>query len=336
VLSPARLRVAHAVVQPKTANVWSRTAFLFCLSLLAAAFLPSSAAAQAASDPPSQQANDPYHRLVGEALTAYEQGRFVTALSLFEQAYALRPNARAMRGIALVLFELGDHVKTLRALDRALDCPIDPLPEDLRQQLMRVRTRVAALLERVAVRLEPRGAMLLIDGHEAELNQEGELWLEPGVHRVEARISGFQPEVRALEAVAGGAQTLWITLVPLHTPVPAETAQRPGSSLGWGIATAVGLVTTGLTVWQSAALSRTFSRCETAEGRGAVCVNEAKIRRLRAASIAGALAFAGLTIGSAFPFVRSLKRSKEQPTKLGFLSCSASRSGAYCKGSIAW
>jgi hypothetical protein len=276
-----------------------------------------------------------YRSLIADALAAYEDGRFVVALARFEEAYALRPNARAMRGVALVRFELGDHVQTLRAVDVALACPIDPLPEDLRAQLLEVRTRAAARLERVVVSLEPRGATLRIDGKDAETNERGELWLAPGVHRVEARQVGFSVEIRAIEASPGGVRTLAITLAPVFLHSESAPEPRKLSTWGWGSAAAVGLVGSGVSIWQSVSLSRVLSRCQLGEARGATCLNETEIRVRRGVAIGGALLSAGLTIGSAFPLARSLLRSKERSTALS-AGCSLSSAELGCRGSFTW
>ena len=291
----------------------------------------SSVVAQTPYTPLAAEGEQRYRGLIADALSAYEDGRFVAALTLFEQAYALHPNARAMRGVALVLFELGDHTKALHALDEALSHPVDPLPPDLRAQLLEVRARAAAHLEHVVVQLSPRSAVLRIDGHDVKVNRKGELWLPPGTHRVEVSQAGFKVELRTLQAVPGGARTLTIALSPLPHP---DAPRFPPSV--WGTAVGIGLLGTGASLWPSIVLSRSLVQCEEAESAGGTCINQEGLRRRRAVSFAGLALGVSLTVSASVPLVRGLRRLRDRERKVVSISCSMVPSHAACSGVLRW
>jgi tetratricopeptide (TPR) repeat protein len=308
-----------------------------CLLALLACSTASAQRSPAASEPAGAAEPERYRRLIGDALAAYEEGRFVTALSLFEEAHALWPNARAMRGVALVLFELGDHVKTLHALDKALASPVDPLPPELRDQLLEVRNRAAQRVERVVVQVAPAGAALRVDGRDVELTPAGELWLAPGVHRIEVSQPGFTADLRVLTSVPGDARTLLIKLLPAPVASEAQAVEQRRSRLGWGSAVAVGLSAAGVAVWRSIALSSALARCEAGEGEGATCHDKSKASAVRATAIGGAIVAMSFTIMASIPLVRSLKSRKERAVKtVSSWSCAMSRSSLGCEGVVRW
>ncbi|HEX5101895.1 MAG TPA: PEGA domain-containing protein, partial [Polyangiaceae bacterium] len=88
-----------------------------------------------------------------------------------------------------------------------------------RDLFVRVRREVAAL----SVEAHPAGTEISVDGASYGLAPLGhELFLVPGEHRVRAHLTGFEAQERIVNAEAGGAVSLSLTLE--HAPAPAVAA----------------------------------------------------------------------------------------------------------------
>jgi len=88
-----------------------------------------------------------------------------------------------------------------------------------RELFARVRREVAAL----SVEVHPTGAEISVDGASYGVAPlKVDLFLEPGEHRVRARLSGFQDEERVVNAEAGG--TLKVSMTLEHAPAALAVA----------------------------------------------------------------------------------------------------------------
>src|SRR5688572_7254192 len=75
------------------------------------------APALAPATPPLDPSENPdYKRAVEEALKEYGLGHFEEARSLFRRAHGIYPNARTLRGLGMVEFELRHYVRASQLL----------------------------------------------------------------------------------------------------------------------------------------------------------------------------------------------------------------------------
>ncbi len=261
-----------------------------------------------------------YQQLVSEALVEFEASRYEEALVLFEHAYAEKPSARALRGIAKTLFELRAYARSLQAIDDALASPLDPLTGTLRDDLVALRERTTRFVGRAVVTTVPRATLLLIDGTERTCAPAKGCLLDMGPHTLRASAPGYESFERTLNIHSMAPVTLGVRLVPVR-----DAMAKPPSRLvpiGLGIA-ATTVSTAGLLVsilW-FADRDAAVSRCNEAAAVGARCGNASSVATQRDASAwtvglssaALAASVAGLTLAVALPRAR--------PAVVGSLAC---------------
>jgi tetratricopeptide (TPR) repeat protein len=160
-----------------------------------------------------------YEREVGAGITEHEAGRFESAREHFMHAHAVFPNARTLRGLGKVEFELGNYVPALQYLEAALSSEARPLPADLRDEVSRLIEQTRAFVGELTVELQPESARLTVDGVTQTSGPHARLVLATGQHVLEARASGRLSERRQVEVRARENQQL---AIELRTPEPTE------------------------------------------------------------------------------------------------------------------
>jgi hypothetical protein len=250
------------------------------VTLLAAAGIASvivAAPSRAYAEPtmPSVANEDPaYRRLIDEALAEFDAGHFDEALTLFEQAYALRPSARVLRGVAKTLFELRAYLRSVATINAALGSDVDPLPESLRVELVELRARALRFVGRVVLTVQPRDARVVIDGRPRE-DASSDIVLEAGRHRVDVEAAGHHPAQRTFDVTGGESVSLDIALTPARSTVVVEHRSGPVFSpvtlalLGGALGVS-GLI--GSSLWFVDRRSA-VDMCVAAAARGARCEN---------------------------------------------------------------
>jgi hypothetical protein len=195
---------------------------LLALSLLACAALSALAtpasAQQAASLPPG------YTELIDEAVAEATRANFLEARALFARAHALYPNARTLRGLGMMSYELRSYAESVSYYEQALTSNERPLDADLRRdaegQLNRARRFVAEL----KFALTPPATRVSVDGAPAQLGASGLLRLDPGQHTLSFEAAGYRSETRSLN-VRGGESLVWTIMLPL---AGSSQAVQPG------------------------------------------------------------------------------------------------------------
>ncbi len=287
-----------------------RLSLAAALATVACIGAPASAQEPEGDPPPPE-----YDELVREALSESAAGRFEEARVLFRRAHQLFPNARTLRGIGMVAFEVRDYPDAIRSLSRAIADARRPLTEEQLAEAHALLERAHAFVGRYDVSAIPEGARVLVDGHPAEIEPDGTILLPVGAHEVVVRTAARAWEGRV--TVRGGErEPLPIVLdvaEPLARPEPAPPLAAPRAPLDTtppaivlttGIAlAAVGaaLLAAGLvdvanvegaeagTAWSS--LAGAYERAAPLTGTGAVSI-----------ALGGAAALAGgvwLGVGSA-------------------------------------
>jgi hypothetical protein len=141
-------------------SVARRTARLACL-LVGLASLDVAVAQDSGPAVVAQDAVAPleYESEIGQALGEHAQGNYEQAREHFLRAHAVYPNARTLRGLGKVEFELRDYRRATEYLEAALSSPVRPLPPDLRDEVQRLLTRARAEAERAPVALNSSHAV---------------------------------------------------------------------------------------------------------------------------------------------------------------------------------
>jgi hypothetical protein len=212
---------------------------LFCLLLLLGCTLLYGLRAQAAPDAEGAEGAD-YKRAIDSALEEYKLSHFEEARSLFERAHGIDPNARTLRGLGMVEFELRHYLRAQELLQQALSSTKKPLTTEQQTSVQALLERTRQFIARFTLELVPSlpSAKIVVDGEPAQLAPDGVLSLEAGEHTLQLTAPGFAPRELLLDAQGGNQQTLRVELQadapqlaaptepPAPSPLPPER-QRP-------------------------------------------------------------------------------------------------------------
>ncbi len=174
----------------------------------------------------------PYDATIDAAVAEFSAGRWQEARALFQQAHAIHPNARTLRGIGMASFELRDYPAALRALAAALREPRRPLTDEQRAQVAELRDRARAFVGRFIVPAAPEGTLAYVDGVRVELDgewpaAEAELLLAVGAHEITLRASADRSASARVTVRGGEDGPLEMDLAPLAPPRREES--RPAA-----------------------------------------------------------------------------------------------------------
>lgn len=179
------------------------------------------AAAPAAAETPA----DEYNRLIREGLVEYEQRNWAEALTLFERAHAVNPNARTLRAIGNVAFEMRRYTKSIDALRASLSDSRKPLTQTERTEVENTVERALRYVATLRVTLKPVNATLLLDGAPTA---QRELTLDMGEYRIGARAPGYKDSEIKVSLNGGQTRDLEIDLVPESAqPAAQGTSEQP-------------------------------------------------------------------------------------------------------------
>lgn len=201
-----------------------RLSLAAALATVACIGAPASAQEPEGDPPPPE-----YEGLVREALSESAAGRFEEARVLFRRAHQLFPNARTLRGIGMVAFEVRDYPDAIRSLSRAIADARRPLTEEQLVEVRALLARAHAFIGRYDLSAVPEGARVLVDGHPALIEPDGTILLTVGTHEVVVRTAARAWDGRF--TVRGGErEPLPIVLdvaEPLARPEPAPPPPAP-------------------------------------------------------------------------------------------------------------
>jgi tetratricopeptide (TPR) repeat protein len=245
--------------------------------------------------PPLSPAEQQYRALIADALREYDLARYEEALTLFRQAYALKPTPKVLRGIGKVQFELQRYTRSLEALDAALAGTDEPLTGGLRAEVEALRARSLRYTAVLTVSVTPASAEVTLDGRPLEAEARAAVRVDAGAHTLEATLTGYLPARRTVDAPGGSTPSLALTLAAVAPPAPP----RPRRALlytGIALDAAFALALGGSAGWY-ADRDRAIDSCAAATRAGASCVNGGAIASQRDAAIAltavSAVALAG-------------------------------------------
>jgi hypothetical protein len=202
-------------------TVWLECMAL-CVLLLAAVHGVHAQATPLQAQPPE------YQILIDQALAEYEARNFAEARALFIKAHAVYPNARTLRGLGMVAFELKTYAESITNLEAALAAQVKPLAGELRSETQELLARAKAFVARYEVEIKPelRSTQVIVDGIPVELAPGQGLTLSVGEHLLQVQAPGCEEQKRALSVRGGEVAHLVIELKETPAaPLLATSAQ---------------------------------------------------------------------------------------------------------------
>jgi hypothetical protein len=169
-----------------------------------------------------------YKELIDQALSEFKLKNWPEARVLFRKAHELNPNARSLRGLGVVSFEMRDYVQAVQHLSAALVDPRQPLTEAQRSECEGLLARARTFVGSYALRLEPGAAQTTLDGGPLVRDQEGLVLVPFGEHTLRASAAGYEDAVSRLQVQGGERAELTLVLVAASQASVAPVAAEPG------------------------------------------------------------------------------------------------------------
>jgi hypothetical protein len=176
----------------------------------------SEAEAQPTQQSPSSSAalDDKARELFRDGVKAAERSQWTKAHASFLAAWSLKQHYQILGNLGTSEAMLGKWRDAAEHLSRYLrEAPKEKVEERKSAEalLTQARTKVGA----ITVRVEPAGAEVFVDGKAAgKAPLEGEMFVEPGAHVVEAKLEGYAAAKKDVSAGAGAAQAVEMRLAP--------------------------------------------------------------------------------------------------------------------------
>jgi hypothetical protein len=196
---------------------------LFLVSLCGALLTlgPVCARAEDSTDDPA------YKELVEQALGEFRHRNWPEARVLFMRAHERNPNARTLRGMGVVSYEMRDYVNAVVNLKAALVDTRQPLTDAQRRECEGLLARAHTYVGVFTVKLEPADAQLALDGALPTRDEEGHVLVPFGEHIVSATAPGRQAGSTRLHVQGGERGEVSLVLAsdaPLTAGSPAARA----------------------------------------------------------------------------------------------------------------
>lgn len=176
---------------------WRRTTWLGALGLW---YLLCALSCTVEAQQSAELARQQFERGVASAaVKAWED-----AASAFEASLALEDRAATRANLVRAYRELAKPLEVVRHALGFLALPEAPHRIEARASIERDLALAAAQLSVLTRESIPSGAELLVDGAPASVRDgAGRMYVVPGLHRLEARMLGAEPEVIEMELLAG-------------------------------------------------------------------------------------------------------------------------------------
>jgi tetratricopeptide (TPR) repeat protein len=168
---------------------------------------------------------DDYRELVRRALAAFDQKQWDKARELFSAAHELDPNARTLRGLGMVAFEMEDFVEAYKLLYQSLHDRRRPLEGALREKTEDLLKRTRLLVGRVRLSVTPDEALVHMDGE--SVDPTAELWVTIGLHLLTVEARGYETKKISLDIRDGDDQQLEVELEPLDLGARRTASMAP-------------------------------------------------------------------------------------------------------------
>ncbi|WP_437636422.1 PEGA domain-containing protein [Sorangium sp. So ce854] len=211
------------------------------ISVATAVAAPDIAAAQPAAPEASASADAAKRAdaLVQKAGRLYSDGQYQDAEALLLMAWELNPTFDVAYNLGNTEYKLKKYKEAAQYLSFALrHWPLLKGVAKLRpraeQWLAESRAQVGALKVSVTV----AGAEVLVDGKNVgRAPLEGEVFVDPGEHRVEARHLDYEPSSQTVSVAKGGTAEVKLAITPVRSEAQASAGVKTeggGSATGAG------------------------------------------------------------------------------------------------------
>jgi tetratricopeptide (TPR) repeat protein len=221
-------------------------AFVCSIAFSAFASLPAQADAGGGNGHSAANAPPGYEQSVQRALREFELANYAEARAMLLSAHELYPNARTLRALGMVEYELKNYAACVAYMEQALASSERPLNDEQRERADELRKAAENYIGRYMLNVRPRNASVLVNGEAASFDAQGRLVLAVGDHELDVSAEGHRPLHRVLKVVGRQQQALDIVLVPVSSP---ESLQKHAQGQvdkplykKWWLWTTVGLV----------------------------------------------------------------------------------------------
>jgi hypothetical protein len=227
------------------------------LLLLAAVLLASPHPAEADDQ---VQDSPAYTEAVTAGVAEFEEKNFLEARARFSRAHALYPNARTLRALGMVSFELKSYVESVRYLSQALGSMERRLEGDKRRQTEKLLESARGYIAQITLQIAS-DTRVNVDASETDLSSGSELLLDVGDHTLEFSAKGRIADKRTITVHGGEQEMLRVQLAALSknnvppASVDERTEERRAYKSPW-LWTALGIVVAGAAVGTAVALTR--------------------------------------------------------------------------------
>jgi hypothetical protein len=203
------------------------TTFAACLaaSLCIAAGAIAQPSTPAAAQPQGDARTDQARELYVKGVALYEQRQFDKAEAAFLAAWALKKHYQIASNLGACEMKLGKFAAAAEHLAFFLrEQPSTGSPDD-RKRTQALFDEARAKVGAVTLTVNVPGAIVSVDGREVgPAPLPAELYVDPGARTIVASHGSYKDAKQVIEAVAGGSQTVTLTLEALTEPPP----QPPG------------------------------------------------------------------------------------------------------------
>lgn len=208
------------VARSRLGSTWH---LLWVLVITTLSAVPSAARAEPSTATPPAA----YDRLIEEAIYEYRARHFPEARSLFSQANELFPNARALRGMGMVEFEMRNYVESVQLLRRALASRERPLGGQLKAETESLLARAQSFIAELELDATPMPSTVTVDGTPSALADGRVLMLEVGDHVLEFDAPGYLPQRRLYKVRGGERERVHVVFPKLEEAAPRADAAPP-------------------------------------------------------------------------------------------------------------
>jgi len=184
----------------------------------------------------AQSADDPHveaRSLGQQAMQAFRDEDYPTALALLQRSYALDPLPITLYNLGMAQRALFDFPAAVDSLREYLRVGGSDVPADRRAQIESFLTEMEAALVLVTVTVAEPGATVLVDGSEVGTSPlPAPLRLRAGAHVLEARKEGFTDARESIQTAAGDRLDVTLTLAAREVvrTTLRVTSQTPGAT----------------------------------------------------------------------------------------------------------
>jgi hypothetical protein len=173
----------------------------------------------------AQSESDEYKRLIEQALDEFKRQNWPEARVLFRRAHELSPNARTLRGMGVVSFEMRDYVQAVRELAAAIGDERQPLTREQYTEAKTLLERARTFVATYTINVVPADALVKIDGVSPIAEPDGSLLLAFGRHTVTAEREGYENEQTTIDVSGGERGEIKLALRFIQSGAIATSAE---------------------------------------------------------------------------------------------------------------